>query len=131
MSQGEYIAPEKIENVYVRSRFVAQVYVYGASQHNALVGLVVLDDDVAKKWLREQEKPSDAALNEAVLTDMIHYGKQHGLMPYEQVKRITIIAEPFTMENGLLTPTFKARRHAVEKKYRAVFQEMYNQLKNQ
>lgn len=138
MSQGEYIAPEKIENIYVRSPFISQVYIYGDSQHHVLVGLVVLEEEPVKRWLSEQGKNVDAtlpldqnlALKEAVLKDMNQYGKQHGLMPYEQVKSIRIIMEPFTMENGLLTPTFKARRHAVEKKYQHLFQDMYKQLKN-
>lgn len=140
MSQGEYIAPEKIENIYVRSRFVAQVYVHGDSQHDALVALVFLEDDAVKKWMREHGEKLDnatvtldqnAALKDAVFQDMIQCGKNQGLMPYEQVKRIALISEPFTMENGLLTPTFKARRHAVEKKYKAMFQDLYKQLKNQ
>ncbi|CAF5166936.1 unnamed protein product, partial [Rotaria magnacalcarata] len=41
---------------------------------------------------------------------MIEKGKERDLMSFEQVKVIAIITEPFTIENGLLTPTFKARR---------------------
>jgi long-chain acyl-CoA synthetase len=61
---------------------------------------------------------------------MIREGKRRGLMSYEQVKAIEFIKEPFTMENGLLTPTFKARRYAVEKKYKELFQSIYKSVKS-
>lgn len=56
---------------------------------------------------------------------MTREGKRRDLMSYEQVKMIELIKDPFTVENGLLTPTFKARRFAIEKKYRTLFQKMY------
>jgi len=46
-------------------------------------------------------------------------------MSYEQVKAIEFIEEPFTIENGLLTPTYKSRRFAVEKKYKDLFLNLY------
>jgi len=68
---------------------------------------------------------SNDKLKQAILDDMIREGKRRGLMPFEQVKKIEIIKEPFTIENGLLTPTFKSRRYAVEKKYKELFQKIY------
>jgi long-chain acyl-CoA synthetase len=68
-------------------------------------------------------------LKQIVLDDMIQEGKKRGLMSYEQVKIIEFIKEPFTIENGLLTPTFKARRFAVEKKYKVLFEKIYKHAK--
>ncbi|CAF1257678.1 unnamed protein product, partial [Rotaria sordida] len=68
-------------------------------------------------------------LKRIVLDDMIREGKRRGLMSYEQVKAIEFIKESFTIENGLLTPTFKARRYAVEKKYKELFQMIYKNAK--
>ena len=48
LSQGEYVAPDKIEDVYSRSRFISQVFVYGDSLENFLVAIVLLDDDYIK-----------------------------------------------------------------------------------
>jgi len=121
LSQGEYIAPEKIEDIYARTHFVSQVYVYGDSYQSFPVAIVLLNEDHVKKWAAKEnitdlDSPeSQEKLNEVVLKDMTERGKRRGLMPYEQVKRIAFIHEAFTTENGLLTPTFKARRFAVEK----------------
>ncbi|CAF1423303.1 unnamed protein product [Adineta ricciae] len=135
LSQGEYIAPEKIEDVYARSRFISLVFVYGDSFESFLVAIVVLDDDYVKKWAATeghhvQASEPDEKLKQIVLDDMTREGKKRGLMSYEQVKNIEFIKEAFTIENGLLTPTFKSRRYAVEKKYKNVFVNMYKSANN-
>lgn len=48
--QGEYIAPEKIENVYGHSRYISQVFVHGESLKTCLVAIVVPDEKV--KFIR-------------------------------------------------------------------------------
>ncbi|CAF3375755.1 unnamed protein product [Rotaria sp. Silwood1] len=131
--QGEYVAPEKIEDVYARSRFISQIFVYGDSFESFLVAIVLLNDDYVKQWAKNEgynvETPMSSELNaklkQTVLDDMIREGKKRGLMSYEQVKAIEFIKESFTIENGLLTPTLKARRYAVEKKYKELFQKIY------
>jgi long-chain acyl-CoA synthetase len=87
-----------------------------------------------KKWSSENSNNthviSSNELKQIVLDDMIREGQKHGLMSYEQVKIIEFIKEPFTIENGLLTPTFKARRFAVEKKYKDLFEKIYRTTKD-
>ena len=50
LSQGEYIAPEKLENVFVLSPFIAQVMVYGDSLQNCTVAIVVVEVAAMEKW---------------------------------------------------------------------------------
>ncbi|CAF5147227.1 unnamed protein product, partial [Rotaria sp. Silwood1] len=136
LSQGEYVAPEKIEDVYARSRFISQIFVYGDSFENYLVAIVILNDDYVKQWAKNEgynvetilSSELNAKLKQIVLDDMIREGKKRGLMSYEQVKAIEFIKESFTIENGLLTPTFKSRRYAIEKKYKELFQKIYKAI---
>ena len=51
--QGEYVAPEKIEMIYVRSVYVAQAYLYGDSLKAACVAIIVPDEEVLMKWATE------------------------------------------------------------------------------
>jgi long-chain acyl-CoA synthetase len=73
---------------------------------------------------------SNSELKQIILDDMIREGKRHGLMSYEQVKIIEFVNEPFAVENGLLTPTFKMRRYAIEKEYKKLFEKIYNNAKD-
>lgn len=114
----------------MRSRFVSQMYVHGNSMADYLVGLVVLDEDSIKLWSNENKSvaPSiekNSKLWRAVFDDLIQIGQLQHLMPYEQVKTIAILNEPFTMENDMFTPTFKIRRKAVEKKYKQLLEDLY------
>jgi long-chain acyl-CoA synthetase len=54
LAQGEYIAPEKIENVYVKCNFVAQCFIYGGNFNSSLVVVVSVDPDVMKAWAASQ-----------------------------------------------------------------------------
>lgn len=56
LSQGEYIAPEKVEGIYVLSPLIAQSLIYGDSLRSCTVGIVVPDVENAKKWASENGK---------------------------------------------------------------------------
>lgn len=50
LSQGEYVAAEKIENIHLQSDFIVQNFVYGDSLHHCLVAIIVLDPDYMAVW---------------------------------------------------------------------------------
>ncbi|EEY70016.1 long-chain-fatty-acid-CoA ligase, putative [Phytophthora infestans T30-4] len=113
LSQGEHVAPEKIEGVYQKSSFVGQVFVDGDSLQNYLVAVVVPDPDVVKhstfkNWETDYEQRRE--LEKVVLADMDALAHADGLHGFERVKKIHLTSEAFTVENDLVTPTLKPKR---------------------
>ncbi|KAI9525142.1 Long-chain-fatty-acid--CoA ligase 1 [Dissostichus eleginoides] len=137
LAQGEYIAPEKIENVYMRSDAVAQVFVHGDSLQACLVAVVVPDPDFLSGWTKRtlglegsfQELCGRAEVKAAIFEDMMRLGKEGGLKSFEQVKSIYVHTELFSIENGLLTPTLKAKRNEQRQYFRSQIDELYSGIK--
>ncbi|CAM2113234.1 unnamed protein product [Caretta caretta] len=131
LAQGEYIAPEKIENVYTRSEPVAQVFVYGESLQAFLIAIVVPDAETLSNWAKKkgfegsyEELCKNKDLKKHILEDMLKVGKESGLKSFEQVKGIALSMEMFSIENGLLTPTLKAKRRELQKFFKSQIDEL-------
>lgn len=136
LAQGEYIAPEKIENVYAKCKFVAQCFVYGDSFNSSLVAVVCVEPDVFKEWASSEgikyeslgQLCIDPRAKAAVLAEMDAVGKEAQLRGFEFAKAVTLVIEPFTIENGLLTPTFKVKRPQAKAYFAKAISDMYNEL---
>ncbi|XP_041317184.1 long-chain-fatty-acid--CoA ligase 5 isoform X1 [Pyrgilauda ruficollis] len=133
LAQGEYIAPEKIENVYIRSPTVAQVFVHGESLRSYLIGIVVPDAEMLPEFAAKlgvkgsfEELCKNPAVKKAILDDMIRLGREAGLKSFEQVKDLYIHTELFSVENGLLTPTLKAKRGDLVKYFQKEIEALYS-----
>ncbi|CAJ0602991.1 unnamed protein product [Cylicocyclus nassatus] len=136
LAQGEYVAPEKIENIYVRSRFVAQSFVYGESLKTCLIAIVVPDAEelipACQSHLQLTGTLEELCKNrhvvKMVLDDMVAVGKKGGLFSFEQVKDIRLSPIKFSVENDLLTPTLKSKRPKLKARFAAELAEMYSKL---
>uniref|UniRef100_A0A8B9Z7D3 Arachidonate--CoA ligase n=1 Tax=Buteo japonicus TaxID=224669 RepID=A0A8B9Z7D3_9AVES len=136
LAQGEYIAPEKIENVYLRCEALAQVFVHGESLQAFLVAIVVPDPETLRNWAKKkgfegsyEELCKNKDLKKHILEDMVRIGKESGLKSFEQVKDIVMHTEMFSIENGLLTPTLKAKRPELRKYFQSQIDELYANAK--
>ncbi|XP_010280584.1 PREDICTED: long-chain-fatty-acid--CoA ligase 5 isoform X3 [Phaethon lepturus] len=135
LAQGEYIAPEKIENVYIRSGPVAQVFVHGESLKSFLIGIVVPDPETLPEFAAKlgikgsyEDVCKNPAVKKAILEDMVRLGKEAGLKSFEQVKDLYIHTEMFSVENGLLTPTLKAKRAELVKLFQKQIEALYSSM---
>jgi long-chain acyl-CoA synthetase len=142
LSQGEYVAPEKIENILSRSALIAQIFVYGDSLKNDLVAIVVPDDDAVRNWAIRHNIASienDIArsltswcesndLRKAILSEIMKLSNAAQLHGFEIVKAIHLTSELFSVENDLLTPTFKLKRQQTREKYDLEIKKLYNSL---
>ncbi|XP_058854298.1 long-chain-fatty-acid--CoA ligase 1-like isoform X1 [Acipenser ruthenus] len=136
LAQGEYIAPEKIENIYIRSDPVAQVFVHGDSLQACLVAITVPDPEVLPSWAKKRghegsfkELCNNKEVKNAILEDMVKLGKEAGLKSFEQIKDIALHPEMFSIQNGLLTPTLKAKRGDLRNYFREQIDGLYSNIK--
>lgn len=118
LSQGEYIAPEKIENIMGLSPMIGQCLIYGDSLKNNVVSIVIPDEPWAKGWARDNGVEGDFAaicenpeLKKLIVADMLRLATSNKLSSLEKPKAIHISSELFSVENDTLTPTFKLKRH--------------------
>ena len=139
LSQGEYVALERIENVLSATSIIAQLFVYGHSLQSYLLAVVVPDPvnlaRIASSILGKEISGTDtAALDEAIkegrvvkaiLDILTKESVKGGLKGYEYVKRIHVTNELFSVENGTLTPTFKIKRKDATAKYQKELDALY------
>ena len=136
LAQGEYIAPEKIENILARAAPVQQVFIYGDSLETALVLVAVLCTEGYGPWAKANKLPEDIKeacknddVKKAVLDDIVKLGKSSGLLGFELPKVIYLEDDPFSVEKDLLTPTLKSKRNKLKEYYQSQIDEMYKKLK--
>ena len=106
---GDNIAPSKIENLLTLSPEIEQACVFG-EQKNYIAALIILSND------------SNASNDD--IQNYINEINENLTQP-EKIKKFQIIDEPFSIENNLMTPTMKVRRHEVEKKYSETINQLF------
>ena len=106
---GDNISPAKIENMITNESEIDQCMVYG-DKKNYLVALIVPNKD----FLKEKEKINNVIekINKKLTLS-------------EKIKRVQLIDENFSIENGLMTPTMKVKRKKVTEKYKNQLEKLY------
>ena len=115
---GKNIAPAHIESILNESRFIEQIMLVG-DKRPFLTALIVPDFETMK----HERAVGDSAMRDILQNELGRL--QSGLATYERVRRFAILSEPFTVENGMLTPTLKIRRKIVEERFRDKIDAMY------
>jgi long-subunit acyl-CoA synthetase (AMP-forming) len=107
-SKGKYVAPAPIENLLNAHPMVELTLVSGVGQMSAYA-MVVLAEDL-------RPKVGDPAVRTQVQEELGRLLRQvnQELADHEQLKMIVVAPEPWTIENGFLTPTMKIRRSRIE-----------------
>jgi len=106
---GDNIAPSKLENLLANYPEIIQSYIYG-DKKNYLVALIVVEKELEDRKNKIQS-----------ILDKINYE----LSIIEKIKKFIIIDSPFTIENEMLTPTMKIRRHQVKKVFGDQLEKLY------
>lgn len=130
-SGGKYIAPQMIENKAKASRFIEQIMVVGDGEKMPCA-LVQPDFTFVKRWaeihrLDIGEAPSEMAKNphlkKRIEKEIEKLNQKLG--NWEQVKKIELTPEIWSVENGMLTPTLKLKRKAIKERYIDLYNRLY------
>ncbi len=137
LANGKKVAPQKLENAFKHVPLVNHALIVG-DRRSYLVGLFVLDPDEVGRWAREQAlagappgraTPDDVArLLEGPLAAHLDHAlgeENRKLARFEQLKAWKVLPDPWTVEDGALTPTLKVKRQALEQHYAEVIEGLY------
>ncbi len=143
LTSGENIEPQPIEDACLRSAYVDQMMLVGQDQ-KVLGALIVPNVDALEKWamaqgytlqlapeINNQDPEKLLTLDSKLVQDLIRQElnrevkNRPGFRPDDRVGPFRLIAEPFAIDNGLLTQTLKIRRNVVMDRYQGMINEMF------
>ena len=134
LAQGEYVAAEKLEIIYGASPFISQIFVHGDSLQSYLVAMIVPEKDYVMKWSKSVSSLEGKSFKEVCESEELHAAIQDdlkrlftnaGLRGFERIQKFTVDSEGWSVDNGMLTPTFKLVRKQLQKHYSAAIEDMY------
>jgi long-chain acyl-CoA synthetase len=131
-SGGKFIAPQPIENTLKHNVLIAEAVVLGEKRKFPSV-LIAPNLPLLEEWARGHElafasrqelvsHPEVRALYEGIVEEL-----NRNLARYEKLKRVLLVADEFSAENGTLTASMKLRRQVVTERYRQQIEEMYKE----
>ena len=131
-SNGKYIAPQMIESRLLVDKYIDQIAII-ADQRKFVSALIIPEYRLLEEYARQKgipfESREDLCANEQIHSMMWERIEtlQQQLAHYEQVKRFTLIAHHFSMENGELTNTLKLKRRVINENYKEEIEKMYEE----
>ena len=136
LSQGEYVVPDQLENIYLQSNYIAQVFVHGDSLKSCVVAVVVPDVAAVKAWASHKGIQNDSfsalcksrELKNFIMQELRVLGESAELNYYEEVAAIYLQPDMFTVENGLLSLDGKLRRQKMAHYFKPQLEGMYKRL---
>jgi long-chain acyl-CoA synthetase len=114
--KGKYIAPAPIEMELLANTFIDQVCVVGMGIPQP-IALTILSAETTKGVERQ-------VIEKSLVTQVAKLNTT--LQSYERIEKVVILPEPWTVENGLMTPTLKVKRNLLEKQYLQRYPEWYS-----
>ncbi|WP_417189727.1 AMP-dependent synthetase/ligase [Bacteroides sp.] len=131
-SNGKYVSPQALETKLAIDRYIDQIAII-ADQRKFVSALIVPVYGFVKDYAKEK------GIEYKNMEELLQHPKILGLFRaridtlqqqfahYEQVKRFTLLPEPFSMEHGELTNTLKLKRPVVAKNYKELIDKMYEE----
>jgi long-chain acyl-CoA synthetase len=139
LSNGENIEPTPIEDACLRSQYISQIVLVGQDQ-KSLGAIIIPNSEALQQWATSQNLSLDftttPTINANILADSRvvslfrdelnrEVKNRPGYRADDKIVVLRLIAEPFSIENGLLTQTLKIRRPVVMERYHGMIDEMF------
>ncbi len=130
-SGGKYISPALLENEMKESRFIEQILVIGEGQKMA-AALVQPNFAFVREWTKRrgltignsfEDLVNNQNVKDRIMEEIDFGNKQFG--KWETIKKIELTPDEWTVDNDLLTPTFKPKRTEIIKKYKHLYDNIY------
>lgn len=131
-SNGKYIAPQMLESKLVVDRYIDQIVII-ADQRKFVSALIVPDYKLLEQYAQEKgityADRAELCANPRIIQHIMYRldTLQQEFAHYEQVKRITLLSEPFSLERGELTNTLKVKRSVLNENYAEQIEKMYEE----
>ena len=130
---GKNIAPQPIEGRLKTNTYITEIVVVGNGRRFPSA-LVVPDFEKLGMWCKSESigvSTNEEIVNHPKVAELISAqieSLSEDFAQYERIKKITVLAKEFTIENGELTPTMKVRRKVIESRYKNLIDEMYRDM---
>jgi len=126
------IYPTPVENTYLKSSRIEQVFLIGDKREYVTAIIVPAKEIMQEAFNLTEEffKRPELFIEDKEIIDWIAQDIKrlsHELAKFERIKNFRIKRNPFSMDEGEITPTMKAKRKVIEKKYATAIDEMYLQ----
>ncbi|CAD2105621.1 acyl-CoA synthetase, putative [Plasmodium vinckei lentum] len=132
LAQGEYIEPEKLENIYSNSIYIEHIFVHGYSYENELVSIIVPSEVFVKEYAKKhnidlpyEELLKNETIKKLISDEIMSASKTYKLNGIEKIRLFHLTHIPFSVENKQLTPTHKIVRNVILESYKTIIDELY------
>ncbi|KAH3761345.1 AMP-binding protein [Pelomyxa schiedti] len=129
LAQAVFVAPERLENIFIESKFVENIFIYAESLFEYVTAVVVPNlpyiESVASSCQFDSTDLNNPVLIQKILSNFVEVGQAHHLQPYEIPQKILIDPNRWSPENHLLTPSFKLDRLALRSHYQSKLRALY------
>ena len=131
-SGGKFIIPQPIENKMKESFFIEHIMVIGENQ-KFTAAIIQPEFEFVRKWAKgkkielklREEIAASPVVKERIWEEVQKYNKRFGHI--QQVKKIALVSDLWSVETGELTPTLKVKRDVVGKKYHDLIEKIYHE----
>ncbi|NHA03605.1 long-chain fatty acid--CoA ligase [Mucilaginibacter sp. HC2] len=129
---GKNIYPTPVENTYLKSPKIEQIFLVG-DKREYITAIIVPSRETMQETFGLKDaffEQPDVFIEDKELVDWVGQDLRklsHELAKFERIKAFKVKRNPFSMDDGEITPTMKAKRKVIEKKYAADIDEMYLQ----